>query len=173
MTIAREPRPAAMAELVTRIGHDGRLRQVRDERWFAWRCTNPFACNRFVYVESGRLEGYLIVQARSHRPRDYSAIVDVEASDPAVLEDLLDAATKHLAIDRLVIWCATFDASMRSVLERRGFHPLPRPASIAEPRAALLARRLPAADALEAALGARRVERLTDWDIRMAYPDAY
>jgi hypothetical protein len=62
---------------------------------------------------------------------------------------------------------------MRSALERRGFHPLPRPTSIAEPRAALLARRLPGADALEAALGARSVTRLTDWDIRMAYSDAY
>jgi hypothetical protein len=163
-----------MAGLVERIGHDGRIRQVRDERWFAWRCADPFACNRYAFVDAGgQLEGYLVVQARSHRPVDHTAIVDVEASHPAVLEDLLDTALGQLSIDRLVVWCATLGSDTRSALVRRGFEPVPAPTSAADPRAALLARRLPAADALAAALGARSVERLADWDIRMAYSDAY
>jgi hypothetical protein len=173
ITTASVPRPECMAELVARLGYDGRVRQVRDERWFAWRFADPFACNRFVFVDGERLEGYLVVQARSHRPIDHTAIVDLEASDPLVLRDLLDTAVQRLAIDRLVVWSASFDLGTCAALAKHGFHPVPRPKSAAEPRAALLARRLPAAEVLSSALGSRSVESIDDWDVRMAYSDAY
>jgi hypothetical protein len=46
-----------MADLVRRLGHDGRLRHVRDERYLAWRYRNPLYEYRFLVRESDRLEG--------------------------------------------------------------------------------------------------------------------
>ena len=47
--LAREARPEAMARLVEDLGADGRIRHVRDARFFDWRFRNPFHEYRFIY----------------------------------------------------------------------------------------------------------------------------
>ena len=50
--LEREPRPEAMARLVERAGHDGRIRHLRDARYFGWRFRNPRHDYRFLYLAS-------------------------------------------------------------------------------------------------------------------------
>jgi hypothetical protein len=171
--LAGAPRPEAMAALVERLGHDGRVRHVRDDSWFAWRFRDPFARNRFVYWDDGQLEGYLVVQGRTNRALDHLAIVDVEAGSERVLADMVRAARDHLGVDKQVLWCATFGDDTLAVLSGNGFEPVPEPQHVGEPRAALLALRLPAADRVEKLLGSRSPMRLSDWDVRMSYSDAF
>src|SRR5262245_35605196 len=48
VSVAQAPRPEAMADLVTQLGHDGRVRHVRDAAFFAWRYANPLQEYRFL-----------------------------------------------------------------------------------------------------------------------------
>ena len=81
-----------MAELVERLGHDGRIRHVRDREYFAWRFLNPRASYRFLYAQSARLEGYLVLAAQPGRPDWGVRLVDWEAVDDRVRRALLVAA---------------------------------------------------------------------------------
>jgi hypothetical protein len=63
------PRPKAMAALIDRIGHDGRLRHVRDEQYFDWRFRDPLREYRFLYMGKDALDGYLVLIKRDRRPR--------------------------------------------------------------------------------------------------------
>lgn len=63
VSIEKTPRPHEMAELVARLGYDGRIRHVQDEPYFAWRFQNPRSNYRFLFWDDARLEGYLVLQA--------------------------------------------------------------------------------------------------------------
>ena len=92
ITVARVARPAAMAELVERIGSDARLRHVRDSAYFAWRFGSALSIYRFLYWEDGRLEGYLVLE--TPRGDRVVRIVDWEASAMEPREGLLRAAIR-------------------------------------------------------------------------------
>ena len=51
-----------MADLVQRLGHDGRLRHVRDAAYLAWRLADPQHEYRFLFSGSDRLDGYLVLE---------------------------------------------------------------------------------------------------------------
>jgi len=47
VTVSRRAMPAEMTDLVRRVGHDHRIRHVRDEIYFDWRFKNPLHDYRF------------------------------------------------------------------------------------------------------------------------------
>jgi hypothetical protein len=96
-----------MADLIRRLGHDGRVRHVRDERYLAWRFRNPLHEYRFLFSEAdGRLDGYLVLQAyRRDRSRGVN-IVDWEGETRQVRAELLRAAVDRGGFDILTIWTA-------------------------------------------------------------------
>ena len=63
VTVAQAPRPNAMADLVRRLGYDGRLRHVRDVGYFSWRLQNPLATYRFLFHGGEQFDGYLVLEA--------------------------------------------------------------------------------------------------------------
>jgi GNAT superfamily N-acetyltransferase len=124
------PRPDQMADLVERIGGDGRLRQVRDAQYFAWRYRNPLSEYRFLFWADARMEGYLVLQAPSRRARRPVTIVDWEASSLGARTDLLRAALRWGQFDEVTIWTAGLPAGARMILREAGFGTVSPPGSV-------------------------------------------
>jgi len=116
---------AEMAGLVDRIGHDGRIRHVRDVAWLDWRYRHPVHEYRFLCHESGgTMDGYLVVMRYQHgRYKGRAHIVDWEAADEVVAAALLDSAVRWGEFPVLSAWSATLNPSRRRLLDEHGFAP--------------------------------------------------
>jgi acyl carrier protein len=107
-----QPRPAAMAALIRRLPHNGRLRHVRDQPYLEWRFRNPLREYRYLYA-GGReeMDGYIVLMRSTDRtkPSQRVSIVDVEAVSDRIQTALLKAAITAGAFSELAIWTSTFD----------------------------------------------------------------
>jgi GNAT superfamily N-acetyltransferase len=170
VSLSKDARPEAMADLVARLSLDRRIRHVRDATYFAWRFRNPLREYRFLYAGGDRLEGYIVLQSArgTHGHRARVNVVDWEATGGSTRAALLDAARRG-AFDELVTWTASLDADTRELLRRRGFTPIDE-ADTARGVPGILIR--PVRDeALRAdwTIGGRRLLDLANWDLRMLY----
>lgn len=126
ITLERSPRVDAMAELIERLGHDGRIRYRRDREYLDWRFRDPTKEYRFLYWEESRLEGYLVL---SRLVSDLGGwyrvyIADLEATDIKIRSALLSAAMSYGRFPELVTWTASLaDAEVR-LLDHHGFVPV-------------------------------------------------
>jgi acyl carrier protein/GNAT superfamily N-acetyltransferase len=163
------PRPDAMARLIQRIGHDGRLRQVRDQSYFDWRFRNPFREYRFLYAGGEELDGYLVLRGSvdSFESAQTVSIVDLEAINDHVRAALLRTAVTAGAFGDLAIWAT--DTQMVEHLVALKFEPSkPEPGSFG---ATLLVRMidpdLPESEWRSA--DGRQLLEHRNWDIRLLY----
>jgi len=126
VTIERRPRLDAMAELVERLGHDGRVRHVRDSEYLGWRFQNPFSEYRFLYWGEARLEGYLVLNRRTSDLENWTRvhIADLEASDARIRSELLSAAVTAGRFPELVTWTASLSEEEIQLLKHLGFAPV-------------------------------------------------
>jgi GNAT superfamily N-acetyltransferase len=123
ISVRQTPRPDAMAELVERVGSDGRLQQVRDKQFFAWRFKNPLSQFRFLFLEDAGLEGYIVLQAPvyAYDGKARVNIVDWEVSNVQVWAGLLQAAIGWGNFDKLTIWSATLSDETNAILQEMDF----------------------------------------------------
>ena len=166
--LARRPETEAMAQLVARLGYDGRIRHVRDAQYFAWRFRNPLHEYRFLYAGERALDGYLVLQryrAGSDAARVH--ISDWEAVDTRTRETLLEAAVTWGEFEQLRTWTASLAEGDRKILHRAGF--VERPGSSPAGWDRVLVRSLRAAEGAEWALADRPLLDLPSWDLRMLY----
>jgi GNAT superfamily N-acetyltransferase len=171
VSVARAPRPEAMAELVGRIGGDGRIRQVRDPRYFAWRFQDPLFAYRFLFWEDARLEAYLVLRSPVSRTQNGArvSIVDWEATSGEARDELLQAAIRLGRFSELMTWSATMPETTRALLRDRGFEPcVEGPEQTARLLPSVLIR--PVSD--EGLRGAwvlcgRRLLDMNNWDVRL------
>jgi hypothetical protein len=157
-----------MADLVRWLGHDGRVRQVRDERYLAWRFQNPLHEYRFLFRDGDGLEGYLVLQAyRMDRSRGVN-IVDWEGTTSQIRADLLQAAIEWGAFDNLTIWTATLSDEVLGLLSAAAFVPAAVGPWSRSPNVLVAStRRAPLSS--DPALGGRRLLDVAEWDMRMLY----
>jgi GNAT superfamily N-acetyltransferase len=163
------PRVDAMADLVRRLGHDGRIRHVRDERYLAWRYRNPLYEYRFLFRGADRLEGYLVLRADRRDPARGINVVDWEATTPALREELLRAAVDWGNFPELTIWTATVPTDTLAAVSRAGFVPIVVGSRTRSSHTILVCdtrRPRPASDMM---LGGRRLLDPAAWDMRMVY----
>jgi len=167
--LSRAPCPEAMADLVQRLGHDGRLRHVRDVQYLAWRFANPQHEYRFLLAGSDRLDGYLVLQAyRLDEDRGVN-IVDWEAATPAAAGALLRAALEWGRFGELSAWTAALPEAARALLAGAGFAPVSR-GPLMRHGVTLLARGIgEGGGATDPTLGGRAVLDAAAWDMRMLY----
>lgn len=169
VSLAQAPRVEAMADLVRRVGHDGRLRHVRDEVYLAWRFRNPLHDYRFLYWDGDGLEGYLVLQAYRFGLRRTVNIVDWEGTSPGVRVDLLRAAIGWGQLPNLETWMAALPEGTDSQLQESGFAPLG-DGPLARYVPSVLVRGLRADHRVgELTLGGRRLLDSSNWDMRMLY----
>ena len=172
VSVEPTPRPEALAELVARIGGDGRMRHVRDQQYFAWRFQNPRAVYRFLFWEDARLEGYLILRKWVYTDRVGVRIVDWEATNAQVRTDLLQAAIRWGEFAELTIWCATLPNEAKALLQMTGFKQLEDKGGMTRYLPTVLVR--PVRDEMlkgDWVFAGRRLLDLDNWDLRMIYSD--
>ena len=171
IALDREPRSDAMSELVGRLGHDGRIRHIRDREFFAWRFRNPLRIYRFLYLGRTELDGYLVLKCAHPGALETQKveIVDLEAAHPALGTKLLDAVIQSGGFSQLFAWAVTFSNDTRRYLSARGFKPVD-PDSRAHGFPGVLVRPVvPGAVDSDWVLGDRRLNDLANWDMRMLY----
>jgi len=171
LSVHREPRPRAMADLVRHLPWDGRIRHVRDERYFSWRFRNPLHEYRFLFAGVRDLHGYLVLQRQLSKWADPGLvnIVDCEAVDDRVRADLFDAALRFGRFDRVQTWSVGASPAMRELLGDHGFAAA-EPGGVRARSSGLLLRR-PEARAEDSSwrLGSRDPFSIDHWDLRMIY----
>ena len=169
LSLARAPRVKAMADLVRRIGHDGRLRHVRDEVYLAWRFRNPLHDYRFLFWDGDCLEGYLVLQACHFGLRRVVNIVDWEGTSPGVRVELLRAAIEWGRFANLEVWAASVPEDTLTQLQDAGFVPFGH-GPLARYLPSVLVRALPEHRRVAGlTLGGRRLLDSASWDVRMVY----
>lgn len=170
-TVEREPRAQAMASLVSRLPWDGRIRHVRDQRYFAWRFRNPLHEYRFLFAGNREIEGYLVLQRYLSKwadPHDVN-IADWEGTDDRVRAGLLDAALRCGHLEHLRTWSVSASPATTGLLAERGFAAVEAD-NVRARSAGLLLRRLTDAAASEPwLLGSRNALSISEWDLRMIY----
>ena len=120
----KAPRPKAMADLIKENGYDGRIRQVRDEPYFAWRFNNPRSEYRFIFWEDTGVRGYLVLQFDCRKKRDLIGLVDWEATHIQVKVAMLHAALKYGKFESISLWSATLSQKEKKILCDAGFKPV-------------------------------------------------
>jgi hypothetical protein len=171
ITLASQPRMDAMAELVERIGHDGRIRYRRDRAYLDWRFRDPTKEYRFLYWDESRLEGYLVLSRRASDLGKWQRVyvADLEATEPGIRRALLSAATKWGRFPELVTWTASLAHAEIDLLEEHGFVPVDL-ADAARGCPCVLVRPLgTAARSPEWLLGDREILDISNWDVRVLY----
>ena len=170
-----------MAELVQRIRSDGRIRHIRDQRYFTWRFENPLCRYRFLFWEDMRLEGYIVLRASVGRTnRRGISIVDWEATSPQIRLDLLRAATSWGNFEDLRTWSTTLSSEAKTALQKAGFQ-VPDDMMQRDDIDDAMSQR---ANVLIKAVredrqptywtvGARRLLELDNWDLRMVDSDRF
>ena len=171
MTIEGGPRVDAMADLVERLGHDGRVRHVRDREYLRWRFQNPFSEYRFLYCGEARLQGYLVLNRKNSPLADGTRvhIADLVASDDHVRAELLATAITAGRFPELVTWTSSLSDEELRLLKKLGFAPVdPEVTSRGCPCILVRALRddLPET---EWALGGRPLLDAKSWDWRLLY----
>jgi hypothetical protein len=169
--IDARPRSKAMADLIRRIGHDGRIRHVRDERFLDWRFHNPLCEYRFLYAGGEALDGYLVLQRLINHPQPYPRvrIVDLEAVNVRVQAALLRTAVRAGAFTELVTWTATANDALLKELDRLGFGPIDREAAAFGCPCFLIRPTSEQRLAEDWRLGNTLLLDLKNWDIRMLF----
>jgi len=174
--VEKAPRPSAMAGLVERVGADGRIRQARDQQFFAWRFQNPLAEYRFLFWEGNRLEGYLVLQTPAPPRGGWVTLVDWEASNAQIWAELIRAAVQWGAFDMLTIWSAMLQEEAKSVLWQNGFRLSDEEESQAQAayRPRLLVRPIAREEPdLDWIFAGRRLLDISNWDLRPIDSDAF
>ncbi|MGQ0701601.1 MAG: hypothetical protein ACT4PM_00540 [Gemmatimonadales bacterium] len=160
----------AMAELLTSLAHDGRVRHVRDARYFGWRFRNPLREYRFLYAGGPRLDGYLVL-SRSLSDRDLNPpvqVADWEARTPEVARALFDAALTG-EFPAVAAWIAALPREMGQVLKEKGFVPAEQARTGRGARCALALPLRNGANETEWALRGTASFAPENWDLRMLY----
>jgi hypothetical protein len=171
VSVESEPRTDDMAALVSRLGHDGRIRYLRDREYLGWRFRNPMSEYRFLYWTEQRLEGYLVLSRRASDLGGWERvyIADLEAGDPRIRRELLAAAIAWGRFPELVTWNAGLSKRDADLLADQGLVPVD-PEDRSRGCPGILVR--PLADARPAAewqLGNRDLLDIRDWDVRVLY----
>jgi GNAT superfamily N-acetyltransferase len=165
------PRCAEMAELVARIGTNGKIRHVRDSEYLHWRFQNPLGRYWFLFWMEERLDGYLVLQEYTSDRADRIRlnIVDWEGITPAIQSGLLEAAVVFANDRPLWMWAATLPQLAADMLKQRGFRMRgTEPALPAPPSVLVRPLRHDLADG-EWQLAGQSLLDLANWDLRMLY----
>ena len=178
VTLRKTARPRAMAELAKRIGYDGRIRHVRDEQYFDWRFQNPLSEYRFLFWDNGRLEGFLVLHMKVYPPdnNESAYIVDWDAIDGQIWNDLLQAAIRWGNFNHISIWSAALPEDVKRLLRKAGFAFRDKTGSATRDvrgeniLVKSINQKIPQPNWI---MGGRDLLDSTNWDLRTIYSDDY
>ncbi len=172
LSVAAAPRLDAMIDLIRRLGHDGRIRHVRDTTYLTWRFRNPRSDYRFCFLDRDRLQGYMVLQARPYSTNnDIVRIVDWEGETAEARGAVAQAALGDLVGGPANVAAVNLSPEDRAVLQRVGFVDQ-QSGSAAESQATVLVRPVaPSGVQRPWLFGGRDLLDATSWDLRPIYSD--
>jgi hypothetical protein len=178
VTLSKTARPRAMAELANRIGFDDRIRHVRDAQYFSWRFQNPLSEYRFLFWQDRRLDGFLVLHVKvyPHSDDEWAYIVDWEAVNQRVWNELLQAAIQWGNFNSISMWSANLSEEMKTRLREAGFAFKDKTGSALRDirgENILIKPLCRETKQSEWVLAGRNLLDPTHWDLRMIYSDAY
>lgn len=171
ITLESVPRVDEMAELVERLGHDGRIRYRRDREYLDWRLRDPSKEYRFLYWDESRLEGYLVLSRRASDLGKWQRVyvADLEATDARIRSALLSAAIQWGRFPELMTWSASLSDGEVRLLREHGFVPVDQ-ADTARGCPCVLVRPLGSeVRSSDWLLGGRQILDISNWDLRVLY----
>jgi hypothetical protein len=178
VTLGKTARPQAMADLAKRIGYDGRIRHVRNEQYFSWRFQNPLSEYRFLFWDNGRLDGYLVLYGKVYPPdnEEVASIVDWDAINGRVWQDLLQAAIQWGNFNYISIWTASLSEDVKRILRNAGFAFREKTGSATRDVRGenILVKTInPTKQQADWKLGGRDLMDPANWDLRTIYSDEF
>ena len=169
VTAGLEPRPGEMADLIRRLGHDGRIRHLRDEEYLTWRFANPLHEYRFLWAGGDRLEGYLVLRSARRGASSRVNILDWEATDRSARLALLRAATEWGRFSELTTWTLGLPDEFLAMLRDAGFAPASRHRLVRQGPLVLVREVGRPPHPGGPRLGAKLLLDRSGWDMRMLY----
>jgi hypothetical protein len=122
IVISKHPQPEVMTILLERVVSGDHIRHVRDREFFSWRYQNPRSEYRFLYWGNNQIEGYLVLRARLGINDGKANIVEWEATDLEISDQLLKAAIQLGNFKEVSIWSETLSAKLKQLLTYHGFN---------------------------------------------------
>ena len=115
-----------MAALINNLPYEGRIRQVRDADYLAWRFANPLHEYRFLTVGDESLQGYLVLKhAFARGPMDTRvSLVDLEAEDDSIRAALLEVAVMQGQFPHIYAWSTAHTRGDVTRLRELGLAPV-------------------------------------------------
>jgi hypothetical protein len=163
-----------MADLIARLARDGRMRQIRDETYFAWRFRNPLCRYRFLFWNDGGLQGFAVAQWHVKRDGTELGLVDWATGDEEVLGGLLNTAIRVFEPETVTIWAATLAKGQRDMLWDLGFTEIDQPVGPGQYVPSALIAAIPKGDSVPSfVMDGRDLQDLANWDLRMIESDYY
>ena len=160
-----------MANLVSRLSYDGRLRHVRDKEYFSWRFQNPLRKYRFIFWKETCLEGYMVLQSYGCESSGGGRvnIVDWEGTSLQIQTELLQVALHWGNFRELFSWTTTLSGEKKAILANAGFKPI-QPQQGSKYRNCVIVRSV-RDDMLdrESIIANHKILDLANWDLRMIY----
>jgi len=174
VVFSRKPCPKEMAELMERLGRDGRFRHVRDEQFYAWRYRDPRSQYAFLYLGDTQLEGYLVLRTSVYPHLYRVSIVDWQGTNDRVLNELLVTAIGHGGFLDLTVWSTTLPGSSIQLLQSYRFKPEQKLEGVADITPAVLVRALSGSCSQDSwSLDGNNLLNMDNWNLRMIDSDAF
>ena len=163
----KEARVDEMAQFVYRLGHDGRVRQVRNTKYLHWRLSNPMHIYRYVYWYEGDLEGYLILEAWRGKS-EYVSVIDAEATRNEILLKMMEWVTNILRCSEITTWARCLPSDLSQHLAQFGFRQQEYPAAFGKNLPCIMVRSLNDGEPDWCCSGID-LRDLDNWDMRRLY----
>lgn len=119
------PPASELADLMSRLPVNRRIRHVRDSAFYMWRYANPSREYRFILYEAqGRLEGYLaLAHCRSLGSDTPLLIVDWVGATEEIRTELLEFVVSSASAYGIRVWSASLPPESQARLAHAGFGP--------------------------------------------------
>jgi hypothetical protein len=170
--------PHRMIDLIERVGSDGRIQHVRDYGYLTWRYRHPYSRYRFLFAGRQRLDGFLVIARRSSTAP--ARLLDVEATEPAVVARLLECIADPHALSTVETWSSGLSATVSETMGASGFEragvdepPDTSSPSASAPSGQFMIKPFVTLGTPHFAVGSLRFDRGEDWGLRMANSDAF
>lgn len=174
LSITETPNPSAMEELVQRAGRHGPMQHIRDQQYYAWRFQNPLNDYRFLFWQGNRLEGFIVLRAARYKRPGTMQIVDWEATNSGVFEDLLYTAIHHRSSHKTAIWTATLPSTAMRALGNVGFKRADESLGVKNYRPGVLVRAVNGETPPDQwVMAGRFLLDNANWNLRMIYSDTF
>jgi GNAT superfamily N-acetyltransferase len=172
ISIAKNPKVTAMADLVQITENGNLLRHSRDQEYFDWRYNNPLCRYRFIYWSDPDVRGYLVLQMVHSSLGSGVRLVDWQATNDNIFEELLTCVLRWTEPVPVTIWSVGLTKQKISLLHRLGFESYDESKGYAWYKPGPIVAKIEESNS-DWRIAGHDILAPHEWDFRMIYSDYY